>query len=110
MIPVFVERIVRPQPNGSGYQPLEQAYREVLAEGREVRIEAGRRAEFRVPQGSRVVVYVIEGTVRFEGDDTAANPGEIVWFKASGEPDAVLGMQADMAFRGTLVFGAPATH
>ena len=110
MIPVFVDRIVRPQPNGSGYQPLEQAYREVLAEGREVRIDAGKRAEFKVPNGARAVVYVIEGAVRFEGDDTAAGPGEIVWFKPAGDPDAMLGVQADMPFRGTLVIGAPSTH
>ena len=107
MIPVFVDRIVRPQPNGSGYQPLEQAYREVLAEGREVRIEAGKRAEYKVPNGARAVVYVMEGAVRFEGDDTGAGPGDVVVFRrAQPGEGAKVAIEADMPFVGILVTGA----
>jgi redox-sensitive bicupin YhaK (pirin superfamily) len=107
MIPVFVDRMLRPEPNGAGYEQLEQRYREVLGAGREVRLEAGKRAEFDVPQGQQAVVYVIEGAVRFEGDDTGAAAGTVVYFKPAGDPDAKLGLEADMPFRGAVAIGAP---
>ena len=106
MIPLFVDHIVRPQPNGAGYEQLEQHYRKVLAGGREVAIAGGKRAEFPVAPGVQAVVYVIEGSVRFEGDDTQAGPGDIVWFRAAGEP-ATLGVEADAPFRGALMLGNP---
>ena len=105
MIPIFVDRIVRPEPNGSGYEQMEQRYREALAGAREVRIEAGKRAEFDVPRGERAVVYVMEGTVRFEGDDTAAGAGDLVYVQAADEPGAKLGVEADMPFRGAVSIG-----
>ena len=106
MIPLFVDRIVRPQPNGAGYEHLEQHYREVLAAGREVAIASGKRAEFAVAPGIQAVVYVIEGSVRFEGDDTQAGAGDIVWFRAASEA-ALLGVEADAPFRGALMMGNP---
>jgi redox-sensitive bicupin YhaK (pirin superfamily) len=105
MIPLFVDHIVRPEPNGAGYEQLEQRYREVVSGGREIRIEAGKRAEIAVGAGQRAVVYVMEGSVRFEGDDTAAGAGEVVYFKPVREPDAKLGLQADFPFRGVVMIG-----
>lgn len=110
MRPLFPERIVRPTPNGSGYEQLEQRYREVLCRGREIRIDAGKRAEYDVPAGQQAIVYVMEGSVRFEGDDTQAGPGEVVYFRIAQEPESKVGLEADLPFRGTLVIGAPAIH
>ena len=109
MINVDVERIRRPQPQGAGFEQLESQYRRVLQSGREIRIEAGKRAEFPIAAGERAVLYVIEGAVRFEGDDTAAGAGDIVWFKPPGErdEDARLGIEADFPFRGVLALGGP---
>ena len=110
MTPLFVDRIVRPEPHGTGYEQFEQRYREAMRDGREVRVAAGRRAEYDVPAGSGAVVYVVEGAVRFEGDDTQAGPGDIVWFRAADRDGAVLGIEADAAFRGFLVTGPAAPH
>jgi hypothetical protein len=107
MINVYVERIRRPEPRGAGFEQLESQYRGVLQSGREIRIEAGKRAEFPVAAGERAVLYVMEGAVRIEGDDTAAGAGDIVWFKPPGarDADARLGLEADLPFRGVLALG-----
>ena len=107
MINVDVERIRRPEPQGAGFEQLESQYRRVLQSGREIHIEAGKRAEFPVAAGERVVLYVVEGAVRIEGDDTAVGAGDIVWFKAPGTHDeeARLGIEADTPFRGVLALG-----
>ena len=106
MTPLFVERVARNEPHGGGYEQFEQMYRQALARGREVRIDAGKRAEYDVPAGERATVYVMEGAVRFEGDDTGAGPGDVVVFKAAlpGE-GAKVAMEADMPFVGVLVTG-----
>ena len=78
-----------------------------MAGGREVRIDAGKRAEFDVPAGERAVVYVMEGAVRFEGDDTGAGPGDVVVFRrAQPGEGAKVAIEADMPFVGILVTGA----
>jgi hypothetical protein len=107
MTPLFVERVARNEPHGGGYEQFEQRYREALARGREVRIDAGRRAEYDVPAGELAVVYVMEGAVRFEGDDTGAGPGDVVIFRRAQPGEAAkLAMEADMPFVGILVTGA----
>jgi len=100
-----IERIRRPQPNGAGFPQLEAQYRRLLHEGREIRIAAGKRAEYPIPAGNRAVVYVMEGNVRFEGDDTAAAEGDIVWFKPSSADSAAacVAVEADTPFRGMLM-------
>jgi redox-sensitive bicupin YhaK (pirin superfamily) len=106
MTPLFVERVARNEPHGGGYEQYEQQYRRALQQGREVRIAAGKRAEFGVPAGERATVYVMEGAVRFEGDDTAAGPGDVVIFKRAGAgEEARLAMEADLPFVGVLVTG-----
>jgi redox-sensitive bicupin YhaK (pirin superfamily) len=109
MTSLFIERIAHNEPHGGGYEQFEQMYRKALACGREVRIEAGRRAEYDVPPGERAIVYVMEGSVRFEGDDTEAGPGDVVIFKtaAAGER-AKVAMEADLPFTGVLVTGLEA--
>lgn len=76
----------------------------------DVRIDAGKRTELRVPPGRHTCLHVIEGSVRIEGDDTPATEGDIVWFKpAAGDGEAVmLGLEADTQFRGR-VLGAAST-
>ena len=108
MTPLFVERVTHPEPHGTGYEQFEQMYRRVLAAGSEISIDAGKRAEYEVPRGERAVLYVMEGSVRFESDDTEAGPGDVVELRAApfeGRP--VLGLQADLPFRGVLVTGQP---
>lgn len=106
MTPLFVERVAKNEPHGGGYEQYEQRYREALARGREVRIEAGKRAKYDVPAGERAVVYVMEGAVRFEGDDTGAGPGDVVVFhRAQPGEAAKVAMEADMPFVGVLVTG-----
>lgn len=83
-------------------QRMTQAY----TAGREFTIEAGKRAEFEVEPGARAVVYLLEGAVRFEGDDTPAGEGDTVRFRpAPPDESALLGIQADRAARGILVAG-----
>ena|SRR5688500_11206146 len=105
MINVDIERIRRPEPRGGGYEQFEAQYRQALHEGREIQIDAGKRAEFEIPAGDRAVLYVIEGAGRLEGDDTPATQGDIVWFKPAPVDDeaAMLGVEADTPFRGVLV-------
>ena len=92
MINVYVERISHNQPRGA------------VPQGREIRIEAGKRAEYPVAAGQQAVLYVIEGSVRLEGDDTAAGEGDTVYFKPPAPGDeAMVGVEADMPFRGVLV-------
>jgi redox-sensitive bicupin YhaK (pirin superfamily) len=75
--------------------------------GREFTIEAGKRAEFKVEPGEHAVVYLLEGAVRFEGDDTPAGEGDTVRFKPAPDGEiALLGIQADRPARGILVAGA----
>jgi redox-sensitive bicupin YhaK (pirin superfamily) len=106
MTPLFVERVARNEPHGGGYEQFEQMYRRALSDGREVRIAAGKRAEYDVPAGKQAVVYVMEGSVRFEGDDTAAGPGDVVTFQAAQPGEgAKVAMEADMPFVGVLVTG-----
>ena len=109
MINVDVERIRHPEPHGAGFEQLESQYRRVLQAGREIRIDAGKRAEYPVGPGERAVLYVTQGGVRIEGDDTPAGPGDIVWFKAppaQDDEDAMLGLEADTPFCGVLVIGS----
>lgn len=102
-----IERIRRPEPHGAGFPQFEAQYRRALHHGREIRIEAGKRAEYEIPAGDRAIVYVMEGNVRFEGDDTAAAGGDVVWFKPApaGDGRAMVGIEADIDFRGVLVTG-----
>ena len=99
-----IEIIQHRDNRGAGYAEHEQRLRRAYCAGREFRIEAGKRAEFTIAAGERAVVFVLEGAVRFEGDDTAAGEGDTIWFKPapSGEP-AVLGVEADLPARGILV-------
>ena len=101
---LFVDSIHRPGGDGSGYAQEEQRLRAALPAGCEFRIEPGKRAEFRIEPGQCATVHVLEGSVRFEGDDTPALAGDIVRFKPAPEGDgAVLGVQADTVVRGVLV-------
>ena len=100
---LFVDHIRHAEPRGSGFAALEQELREALDSGQEFAVEAGKRAEFDVPAGAHPVVYVMEGSVRFEGDDTAASAGDVVWFKPAGE-GAQVGVEADAPARGVVVF------
>lgn len=89
MINVYVERISHNQP---------------ALQGREISIEAGKRAEYPVPAGRQAVLHVIEGSVRLEGDDTAASEGDTVYFKPPAPGDqAMVGVEADLPFRGVLI-------
>jgi hypothetical protein len=100
---LFIDSIQRGSP-APGKADDEQRLREARAAGREIRIDAGKRAEFRMPAGSRPVVHVIEGAVRFESDDTAALAGDSVCFRAVPEgEEGVIGIEADAAFVGVLV-------
>ena len=100
---LFIDSIHR-GADAMGKADDEQRIRASLAEGREIRIEAGKRAEFRMPPGSRPVVHVLEGAVRFEGDDSAALAGDSVWFKPvpEGGEEGVIGIEADAAFVGLI--------
>jgi redox-sensitive bicupin YhaK (pirin superfamily) len=92
-----IERIRHPEPHGRGYAEYEQIIRQTMQGGQDFRVEAGKRKEFRISPGSCAVVYVVTGNVRFEGDDTAAAEGDIVWFKPvpEGSEPGVLGVEAD---------------
>jgi hypothetical protein len=49
---------------------------------------------------------VLEGSVRFESDDTAALAGDTVLFRPVPEgEEGVIGIEADAAFRGLLAAG-----
>jgi redox-sensitive bicupin YhaK (pirin superfamily) len=103
-----IESIEHLQTDGTGFARHEQRLRQAYTAGREFRIEAGRRAEFTIGPGERAVVFLLEGSVRFEGDDTAAGEGDTVWFKpAPREEAALLGVEADRPARGILVASPP---
>ena len=99
---LFIDSIHR-GADAMGRADDEQRIREARAGGREIRIEAGKRAEFRMPAGSQPVVHVLEGAVRFESDDTQAMAGDSVWFRAVPEgEEGVIGIEADAPFVGLL--------
>lgn len=105
---LFVESIQHASGDGSGYADQEQRLRAARAAGCEFAIDAGKRAEFTIDPGDRAVVYILEGSVRFEGDDTAALAGDTVCFKpAPGGEAATLGVEADTPVRGILVAAPP---
>lgn len=100
---VFIERIQHAGPGGdSRAQPGE--IDEALQSGREFSIEPGKRAEFEIAPGQRAVVYLLQGSARFEGDDTPAVGGDTVWFKPPPDGSGgLLGVEADTPVRGVLV-------
>jgi redox-sensitive bicupin YhaK (pirin superfamily) len=75
----------------------------------DVRVQGEKRVELVVPAGCRAFLYVVSGSGRIEGDDTAVKDEDVVWFKPvpreAGE-DAVLGLEADIDMR-ALLFAAP---
>jgi redox-sensitive bicupin YhaK (pirin superfamily) len=91
--------------DGKGDARHAQRLRQAHDAGYEFRIEAGKRAEFSIGPGDRAIVYVLEGSVRFEGDDTPAVEGDTVWFKPAAREAALVGVQADRPARGILVAG-----
>lgn len=104
---LFIESIHRAGGDGAGYAGEEQRLRQAQAAGREFRIDAGKRAEFHIDPGERAVVHILEGSVRFEGDDTEALAGDTVCFRpAPGGDGAVLGVEADTPARAILVAAA----
>lgn len=106
--PLFIEAIHHTGRDGSGYAQREQRLREARAAGREFHIEAGKRAEFEIDPGKRAIVHILEGSLRFEGDDTAALAGDTVCFRpAPPEETAMLGVEADTPVRGILVAASP---
>ena len=107
---LFVDRIRhRMSATGRGFAGEEQEIREALDAGVEFTVEAGKRAELTVPAGAHPVVYVLEGSVRFEGDDTAAAAGDVVWFRQASEAGLVA-VEADASARGVLVHDASRTR
>jgi quercetin 2,3-dioxygenase len=75
----------------------------------DVTIKDGKRIEIEVAPGERAFIYVLKGGLRFEIDDTAAGPEDVVWFKvaprADGEP-VVAGVEAEVLAR-FLFFASP---
>lgn len=75
----------------------------------DVRVNGGKRVELVVPPGYRAFLYVISGSGRIEGDDTAVKDEDVVWFKPAptdGEEKTVLGLESDIDMR-ALLFAAP---
>ena len=105
--PLFIESI-RKAGGDAGYADEEQRLRQAQAAGREFRIDAGKRAEFMIDPGQRAIVHILEGSVRFEGDDTAALAGDTVWFKpAANDEIGFVGVEADTPVRGILIAAPP---
>ena len=105
---LFIESIHHAGGQGRGYAEREQRLREARGAGREFRIDAGKRAEFPIHPGERAIVFILEGSARFEGDDTEAGPGDTVCFKpAPASRPATLGVEADTPVRGILVAAPP---
>ena len=71
----------------------------------DARLERGRRVELVVPRGHRAFLYVLEGSGRIEGDDTAVKDEDVVWFKPPAR-DAIIGLECDIDMR-ALLFAAP---
>ncbi|MGZ5106735.1 MAG: pirin-like C-terminal cupin domain-containing protein, partial [Usitatibacter sp.] len=74
----------------------------------DVRVAGERRVELEVPTGYRAFLYVLSGSGRIEGDDTAIKDEDVVWFTPAPESGerVVLGLEADIALR-ALLFAAP---
>jgi quercetin 2,3-dioxygenase len=75
----------------------------------EARVQRGKRVELEVPQGHRAFLYVVSGSGRIEGDDTAVTDEDVVWFKPVPDDSAeraVLGLEADIDLH-ALLFAAP---
>jgi redox-sensitive bicupin YhaK (pirin superfamily) len=70
----------------------------------DARVRGGRRIELGVPRGYRAFLFVLEGSGRIEGDDTAVKDEDVVWFRPP-EGEAVLGLEADIDMRALLVAG-----
>jgi redox-sensitive bicupin YhaK (pirin superfamily) len=72
-------------------------------------VQGEKRIEIVVPPGWRAFLYVVSGSGRIEGDDTAVKDEDVVWFKPvphdAGEA-TVLGLEADIDLR-ALFFAAP---
>jgi len=74
----------------------------------DVRVAGEKRVELAVPAGYRAFLYVLSGSGRIEGDDTAIKDEDVVWFKPvarSGET-GILGLEADIDLR-ALLFAGP---
>ena len=74
----------------------------------EVRLKGEKRVELEVPPGYRAFLYVLSGSGRIEGDDTAVKDEDVVWFKPvpAGSAPAILGLEADIDLR-ALLFAGP---
>ena len=75
----------------------------------DVRVQGEKRVEIEVPPGHRAFLYVVSGSGRIEGDDTAVKDEDVVWFKpppANPKEPTVLGLEADIEMR-ALFFAAP---
>jgi redox-sensitive bicupin YhaK (pirin superfamily) len=75
----------------------------------DVRVAGGKRVELVVPPGYRAFLYVVTGSGRIEGDDTAVKDEDVVWFKAvptDAKEKAVLGLESDIDMR-AILFAAP---
>ncbi|HUQ29605.1 MAG TPA: pirin family protein [Usitatibacter sp.] len=75
----------------------------------DVRMSGEKRVELVVPPGFRAFLYVISGSARIEGDDTAVKDEDVVWFKpvaSDAEEKTVLGLEADIELH-ALLFAAP---
>jgi redox-sensitive bicupin YhaK (pirin superfamily) len=76
----------------------------------DVRVQGEKRVEIEVPPGYRSFLYVLSGSGRIEGDDTAVKDEDVVWFKPAatslGKECTVLGLEADIDMH-ALFFAAP---
>jgi hypothetical protein len=75
----------------------------------DLRVQGEKRVEVEVPRGWRAFLYVVSGSGRIEGDDTAVKDEDVVWFKPvphDAEEETVLGLEADIGMR-ALFFAAP---
>ena len=74
----------------------------------DVKVAGEKRVEIEVPPGYRAFLYVLSGSGRIEGDDTAVKDEDVAWFRSvprDGER-AILGLEADIDMH-ALFFGAP---
>jgi redox-sensitive bicupin YhaK (pirin superfamily) len=75
----------------------------------DLRVQGEKRVELVVPPGYRAFLYVISGSGRIEGDDTAVKDEDVVWFKPAptdADENTVLGLEADIDMR-ALFFAGP---
>jgi redox-sensitive bicupin YhaK (pirin superfamily) len=75
----------------------------------DVSVAGEKRVELEVPPGYRAFLYVLSGSGRIEGDDTAVKDEDVVWFKPAPQDAerAILGLEADIPMR-ALLFAGPA--